>query len=588
MLDNISSLIRELFSLEELRITKGRVLPDGERRVIPLKNGYFLVVKGKNLTYKQLSLMAQYFNRIIEIVSDLKEKEKRLQLIERELELIIKSNEIFFSGRGNLEDFFQFLEGRKFALFEGEKEKINRGIDQHTIRTTFLKLKKQKELELPYGDDFIYALEEGVYRIIVIGKLDELIKKVLKTRLMWLNKLYMEKENFSIDEISGAYTYKRCLYDAPNYSSALLINIKRFRFINELYGSEFGDSLLREVVKRIKRATKRNVYRIRGEKFLIFLKKRENPRKTFEKLKEALKDMALFHPESGTLVKISVEINAIYLNRVSKEVIENAILAFKEFGVEGDCWEYERDVYPLLKREEEAINLVRRAIAEKKVVPYFQPVLKIDEEQVVFYEALMRIELDGKVYTPGAFLPEAKKTGLYGYMSSMVLSRAFEVAARSGITVSVNLDVLDMTQKDFFCRFLSLLRDYSLSPERVIVEITEENYVREFPEEVLKGIEKLRRKGIRLALDDFGKGYSNFTCFAKLPPDIVKVDGSLIEETIVSDNSKIIVETLIELCQKLKIETVAEFVSSAKIFKMVKELGFTYAQGFYLGAPSPM
>jgi len=225
------------------------------------------------------------------------------------------------------------------------------------------------------------------------------------------------------------------------------------------------------------------------------------------------------------------------------------------------------------------------AFKRDAIISYFQPIFPIqDSSKPTKYESLVRLkDENGKIIAPFNFLGVAKANRVYYKITRAVIINTLDVISKYRIPCSINISLSDIDNEITMKYFFELLDSYEYN-ELITVELLEtedfDNY-----EKVHTFCMKVRSYGIKLALDDFGAGYANFSHILNLPVDYIKIDASLISDIDRNQNSRIMVETIVELAKKLHIATIAEFVSSVEILDVVRELGVDYAQGFYIGKP---
>jgi EAL domain-containing protein (putative c-di-GMP-specific phosphodiesterase class I) len=233
------------------------------------------------------------------------------------------------------------------------------------------------------------------------------------------------------------------------------------------------------------------------------------------------------------------------------------------------------------------INEIKEALEEQRIVAYFQPIIDNSNDTITKYEALVRmIDKNGKAISPFFFLDTAKKAKLYSYISIIMIDKVFELSLnKSELDVTINLEVEDV-MSDKTCKYIFDKLDNHPYPEHIVFEITESQEIKNY-EAMQVFIKKVKGYGSKIAIDDFGSGYSNFEQVLALQADIIKIDGSLIKNIATDKNSRIITETIINFSKRLGSKTVVEFVHNKEVSSIVKELGADYSQGFYLGEPKP-
>jgi len=217
-------------------------------------------------------------------------------------------------------------------------------------------------------------------------------------------------------------------------------------------------------------------------------------------------------------------------------------------------------------------------------VPFYQCIVDRDEK-VIKYEALMRINDNGKILSPFYFLDLIKEAKLYPLFSAMMIERVFEDLNRLNKPVAINLSFEDIANGELRNKILKLL-DSKDKDKIVIFEILESESIKDF-DLVVDFIKKVKEKGGKISIDDFGTGYSNFVNVLQLYPDYVKIDQSLIRNL---DNEKYreIVRLITEFAHRFNILTTAEFVSDRKIFEELLKIGIDEFQGFYFCEPKPI
>ncbi len=233
----------------------------------------------------------------------------------------------------------------------------------------------------------------------------------------------------------------------------------------------------------------------------------------------------------------------------------------------------------------EWINKIKDAIRNDRIVPYFQPIIDNRSEAITKYEALVRlIDVDGSVISPFFFLDIARKAKLYSKITKLMIFKTFQTAAQVvQCEFSINLTARDIMDEEVRNFIFEQLQKATFA-NRIIFEITESEQIENY-EVINKFIEEVKRYGVKIAIDDFGSGYSNFAHIIGLNIDFIKIDGSLIKQIDTNEEAAIITEAIIAFSKKIGSKTVVEYVHSPSVYEKVKELGADYSQGFYLGEP---
>jgi EAL domain-containing protein (putative c-di-GMP-specific phosphodiesterase class I) len=240
-----------------------------------------------------------------------------------------------------------------------------------------------------------------------------------------------------------------------------------------------------------------------------------------------------------------------------------------------------------IERNLATIRELKRALLEKRkdmVIPYFQPLMDMHKGEITHFEALARIVLNSKVMEPESFLEATKMAKLSGRVTYEILKRTLEVAHGCSYTFSVNISAGDMYNQKDRNLIIGLLEDAGESASRITLEILESEEIYDYA--IVKDfIKEVRRFGCKVAIDDFGSGYSNFENILALDIDIIKIDGTLIHRIDHDSHAELIVRTIVTFAKEAGFKTVAEYVHSDSILKMAEAIGIDYAQGYYIGKP---
>lgn len=369
----------------------------------------------------------------------------------------------------------------------------------------------------------------------------------------------------------------------------ILINIDDFKAINDLYGSKVGDKVLIEIANRLKHFIEEpNVYmtyKLHADEFAVLLKKTDKSKtlETVRSINRSIKS-GLIVNDQEIIAGVSLGIAADEENILSKA--DTALKTAKEKRKDYVYFDKSMKIEEQSENKLQSIKNLERAIASDNIVPYYQPIIDNRNDEIIKYECLVRlIDHNNEIIRPHQFLDVAKKTKTYSHITKIVALKAFEHFKDCDCKFSINLSVDDLMDKstvDFIC---GLLEDYNIH-DRVIFEILETEKIGESPE-ITNFINFIKKLGCKIAIDDFGAGYSNFEYILRLNVDYIKLDSSLIKNIADDRNSQIIVETIVNFTKKLNIETIAEYVHSKNVYDKVKELNIDYSQGYYLGEPMP-
>jgi c-di-GMP phosphodiesterase len=396
------------------------------------------------------------------------------------------------------------------------------------------------------------------------------------------------KERLYFDSLTGLPNRLSMLEDFRELDNpfVVLVDIDSFKEINDLYGFDVGDYVLAELSRQIKaKLPKRlKLYKLSADEFAIIgdeAGKYQNEDK-MEKLILSFAKEAMFYQENKMLISLTAGAS------FEKEgILEHADMALKQAKKKRIPYLVYGKHLEIAKEYENNIKWgakLREALAEDRIMPYYQPIVDAKTGKIERYEALVRmIEPNGTAITPFFFLEISKKLKLYQSITKIMASKSFKKFENSKHAVSINVsteDILSLAVKEFILKKLEELNGRC----KVIFEIVESDGIENY-DDVSSFITSVKKYGAQVAIDDFGTGYSNFEHLLRLNIDYIKIDGSLIKNITTDKNSEIIVETIVSFAKKLGLKTIAEFVHSKEVLEKVKEMDIDYAQGFYLSEP---
>ena len=390
------------------------------------------------------------------------------------------------------------------------------------------------------------------------------------------------------DELTSLPNRQKLLNDLKNSINPKLaiINIDRFKDINNSYGLEIGDKILKGFAKRLSifKSSNLNVYRISGDifAFMAFGNFKINElHKTCKNL-NLLCDRENFVVEDNSF-DISFTIGIADNDEKLLAHAEIALYWAKKINIDIGIFNEEMPEFRDLKRNIELTKDIKQALKDDNILIYGQKIIN-NKTKEIKYETLMRMKLpNGKILSPFIFLEHAKKARLYPLMTNKIIEKSCEYFKDKDITFSINLMIEDIKNEKTVNFLFSKLIEANVA-NRVILEIVESEGIEKF-EEVGDFIRKAKALGCKVAIDDFGTGYSNFEYVIKLNVDFLKIDGSLIKNIHVNDNIRLTVSTIVNFAKVLGIQTVAEFVHCKEVQDVVESLGIDFSQGYLFHEP---
>jgi diguanylate cyclase (GGDEF)-like protein len=383
--------------------------------------------------------------------------------------------------------------------------------------------------------------------------------------------------------------YEERIRHTSHTLSLILININKFKHYNDFYGVEAGDRLLIETARRIKtmrfQGNYATYYRLGADDFGILFE--ESPEFSLE---EAAKSVLRLFPEQPIVIDGEVRTPSLTVAASNTApLLENADMALKSKHHNNPIFYHEGlNLRQIIEDNVTKAKELREALKEGRIIPYFQPIIDLSNRRVAKHEVLARVVVnDGEVRSIYPYLHIAKESRLYNDLSRLIITKSFAIIADHPGDFSINLSIDDIEHPETVELVTRLLETYEGIGNRIIFEILESEAIEKY-EGVLNFIAHVRRYGCRIAIDDFGSGYSNFAHILNLAVDIIKIDGSLIRHLDTDGKAVTIVQTIVNFTQSASIQTVAEFVHNEAVADIVRNLGIDAAQGFYFYEPSPL
>jgi diguanylate cyclase (GGDEF)-like protein len=373
----------------------------------------------------------------------------------------------------------------------------------------------------------------------------------------------------------------------------MLIGIDHLARINDAFGFDVADAVISEVALRIRARLRGGdvLGRFSGNKFGLILKNCtvDDMNIAAERFLVCVRDDVV--PTRSGPVSVTASVGAVSVPRYARsadEAINRAAEtldgAKRRRAGSFSVWR------PNVEREaQRKVNIrvtdeIVTALNERRIVMAFEPVVDARSRQAAFYECLIRMEQeDGRVLLAPDIVPVAERLGLIRLVDHRVLELVVaELAASPAVELSLNISPDTTMDPDWWASIESLMRAQPGVAERLIVEITETVAIQDIDD--LRGfVTRLKNFGSRIAIDDFGAGYTSFRNLRKLDVDIVKIDGAFVQNIARSADDRAFVQTLIDLARRLQIKTVAEWVQDEESANLLRDWGCDYIQGRLIG-----
>lgn len=438
------------------------------------------------------------------------------------------------------------------------------------------------------------------HRIISIG-LDISDQRIAEEHIAWLS---------THDPLTGLFNRRRFIEEGRRWLSGtaagsrpgfalMLLDLDQFKDINDLYGHQQGDRLLRSAARQLRTTLKRDdvIARLGGDEFGILLASDhlQEIEQSAQRCCNALAELTLAQGDARLPVTTSIGIGICPRDGDTIEaLLANADIAMYQAKAQGrNTWqlfdasdEHRERIHERVYWEQQ----VREVLANNSIQLHFQPILAIPTNQISHHEALLRVS-DGRCgfLATQRLISAAEQSGMIAQLDERVIQQVCSHLALldgAGIRaqLALNLSGLSFRNPRLISQVRHWLRHYQIDPTNIIFEITETAALADIPAAV-EVMQALRLLGCRFALDDFGVGFSSLSYLKKLPLDFVKIDGSFIRQLHEDTEHQVLIQALVDVAQAFQLKTVAEFVEGPEILDILRELGVDYAQGYHVGRP---
>jgi diguanylate cyclase (GGDEF)-like protein len=571
----------------------------------------------------------------------LKEKSREIQ----RLYTILETSEYVVQAYNNIDvfskqvldrlDYVLPMDGSLFYMSDQNAERVERLI----LSSLFIKNFTEEDANLlllevqanpnTFGteDNFCFVkFEHGQYQVGVVGvrlkepfgKDDLVFFKTVSNQLFHIVRLMkviedLESARLSVkflseyDPLTMLYnrrTFERYVRDEIEKSSRtgsmfsiVLIDIDDFKLINDVYGHQTADMVLKELSKRLKKSLFRRMdipARFGGDEFAVLLPyfSRDTARAIAKRLQEKLSSAPVKIEDK----EISLSVSAVVLSYPQDSTSEEELITYAEYLMR----EVKKKGKGIILSSEESphkfsvVKEVERSVVESleksSIVPFYQEIINLKDMSLFGFEVLMRIKSNGRFLSAGEFVNVAERIGAMQKLGFLLIERVFEnyklFENKFPLFIFINM-VPDNLTEEFAEKVRALADKYSVPTNSVVFEITERKAIEDIMQ-VVSFVSKLKDEGFRFAIDDFGSGYASFYYLKYLPVDFLKIDGEFIKTLPYSPTDRVFIEGIVSVAKKMGVKTIAESVENEEVLEVVKDLGIDYAQGYYFGKPEPL
>ncbi|MDR1452168.1 MAG: EAL domain-containing protein [Helicobacteraceae bacterium] len=434
-----------------------------------------------------------------------------------------------------------------------------------------------------------FAREEDSMIRLLSGLSEDLVEQTRQNALKFSSQnLTASARRDSLTGLPGRDSFIEALSMAKSPSAAIF-NIERFRDINDLYGYDAGNHIIKELAALLVASLGENVplFRIGGDLFAVLADGYAEERFLCKiNSAQSIVGATIFLEETLAASNIRLRAGVAYGIKQTLSRAEDALRSAKRkrtsivIAPDGDNNTAQENL--------KMLNVVRQAAMQPWwTLANYQPIARVSDGQIVKYEALMRLrDANGRIYQPAAFLELAKRSRYYQELTKHIFTGALKLFKDRREAVAINLAPEDIQNNETMSYIGSLIAEFG-EPERITLEVTESEMIEDY-ETTIEAISKMKKWGAAIAIDDFGSGYSNFAYLIKFQADYIKIDGSIVREVDKNEKAYQTMAAIVDFAKRLGLETIAEFISSESIAQKAKEAGVDYWQGYYIGQPAPL
>lgn len=389
--------------------------------------------------------------------------------------------------------------------------------------------------------------------------------------------------------------------DAYRYC-ILFLDLDRFKVINDSLGHIFGDQLLKIIAQKLKKFVKVSdlVARFGGDEFVILLENVKDAEEVIQLTETILEDFQNPLSLNGYQLFIGMSVGVVIGTQEysdPSDLIRDADTAMYQAKAK------EINSYQVFdaKMHAQALNRLtlesdlRQALEREEFIVYYQPIVDIEADRLVGFEALVRWQHPSRGFiSPGDFIPIAEETGLIVPLGNWILNAACQQLANwqamfpddCPLKISINLSAQDLRKSSLIADIDSVLAKTGLPGHALTLEITESMLVEDINKTICI-LTELRSRHIQISIDDFGTGYSSLNYLHRLPADFLKIDRSFVSQMQPENRNYQVVKTIISLSNQLGLAVVAEGIESAQQLQWLQKLGCEFGQGYLFSKPLP-
>ncbi|TNJ06364.1 putative bifunctional diguanylate cyclase/phosphodiesterase [Aeromonas veronii] len=387
-------------------------------------------------------------------------------------------------------------------------------------------------------------------------------------------------------------------YKSPGFA-VIFIDVDHFKQINDTLGHSAGDQLLKEVSRRLQTCIRQNdlVARLGGDEFVIYLDSSKSDDDISPVLNRIISRLSYPFRLLGNELSITVSLGVSSVSEQTSDIsqlLHQADLAMYQAKRNGRS--------RIVSYSDDCINqnwnspeeMLARALREGRIVPYFQPVIRLQDSRLTGLEVMARwLTEEGILKDAFDFIPLAEQCGLILELDYQILRHTCQqlknwlpISGQSKFKIAINLSGKHLVNHDHIMRLMGIIEEEGVAPGYLIFEFNERELSRQ-DSDALASLHDLRAKGIQISLDDFGTGFSSLNALFHFPVDYIKVDDSFTQRMLQSPKDLALIRAMRDICQDLDYTLVVEGIENQQQLQKLIDIGCRMGQGRYISPPMP-